>query len=703
MRTILSILIFFLFISTQLLANGVVIDKSKINSYAKLTQSNIIVNIENQVALVVTSQTFKNNIKDSLSIRYAFPLPEGASATKLRFKIKGQWYYAKFSAVPQDTSKGGGSGGVNDTKLSNYLGANPLYYSIDSTLRMDSSIIVELTYVELLKYKSGTVEFTHPNNYSTLQSTPLTYQTFSFNLISSRSITSALLISHTATQSTINTNTAMIVYNAENINLTNDLKVIYALDLTQLGLSSLSTFTPDSIQKDNYGKGFFAFVVEPNPSTTATVINKVFTLIIDQSGSMSGDKMTQAKDAAKYIVNNLNAGDKFNIISFDSYVYLFRNYHVNYTINSRDSALTFINNLNANSLTNISLAFSTAVPQFAFADTNSANIIIFLTDGQPTEGITDITSLKNHINTLIKNSEKNINLFTFGIGTSINQELLTNIAVNNNGLAVFLDNNQLEAIITDFYNTIRNPVLLGTKIKYLPAVVNEVYPKVLPNLYKGRQMVLIGRYTTPGPVNIELSGKVFNQTTTYNYNTTLIDTNVIKYQFLTKLWAKSKIDFLTTQYYLYKSNITRADSIKSAIVKISLDYGVISIFTSFQGTGGSGGGGGGGTLGIENIINEWNTKNESENEFIKLISINPNPAIDFFNLSFKTKDFTNGELNIKIINSDGNKVYDSNIDVAANNEYQFKINIEELNTTKGIHFILIKFGQKTIVAKLVFI
>lgn len=692
MRTRLTLLFIFVIANLNTQANGVIIDKSKINSYVKLVQSSINVSVESQVAVITTSQTFKNTISDSLKIRYAFPLPDGASATKLKFKINGKWFLAKFAAVPQDTSKGGGgTGGVNDVKLSAYLGANPLYYSIDSLLRLDSSIIVELTYVELLKYKSGNVLFNYPNKYNTLQTTPALFQTFSFSLTSSRNITSAILTSHTAQQTIVNTNTASITYSAENILPSTDFQIVYSLDPTQLGLSSLSTFTPDSTLKDEYGRGFFAYVVEPSPNINTTVINKVFTLIIDQSGSMSGTKMTQAKDAAKYIVNNLNTGDKFNVISFDSYVYGFRTNHVNYTINSRDSALIFINNIYANDMTNISLAFSTAVPQFSSADTSTANIIIFLTDGEPTVGITNINDLKNHINTLIKNSEKNINLFSFGIGVGANEELLTNISVNNNGIAVFLENDVLEATITDFYNTIRNPVLLRTRISYSPNVVLEVYPKIIPNLYKGKQMILIGRYTTPGNININLSGKVFNQNTSYNYNTNLIDTNVTRYQFLTKLWAKSKIEYLLSEYYLYQSNITKSDSIKKAIVKISIDYGVISPFTSFQGGGG---------LGIENLFKERIASDDNENEFIKVVSISPNPCHDYFNLEFITKENVYGEVNISIINSDGNEVYNSISKVSANNVYNYSINVDDLNTTKGVHFVLIKYGQKTIVSKL---
>jgi hypothetical protein len=95
-----------------------------------------------------------------------------------------------------------------------------------------------------------------------------------------------------------------------------DFKVEYELSPEDLGLFDFSVFLSDTLGCDNYGNGFCAFVVEPNPNPNADVIPKVFTLIIDKSGSMLGSKIQQAKDAATFIVDNLNVGDKFNIIAF---------------------------------------------------------------------------------------------------------------------------------------------------------------------------------------------------------------------------------------------------------------------------------------------------------------------------------------------------------------------------------------------------
>ena len=65
--------------------------------------------------------------------------------------------------------------------------------------------------------------------------------------------------------------------------------------------------------------------------------------------------------------------------------------------------------------------------------------------------------------------------------------------MHNNGLAEFLENGELYSRITSFYLTIRNPVLLNSHISFTPPIVTEVFPDSLPNLYKGKQMIVAGR------------------------------------------------------------------------------------------------------------------------------------------------------------------------------------------------------------------
>jgi Ca-activated chloride channel homolog len=161
------------------------------------------------------------------------------------------------------------------------------------------------------------------------------------------------------------------------------------------------------------------------------------------------------------------------------------------------------------------------------------------------------------------------------------------MASHNKGIAEYLLNDELFGRITSFYETIRNPVLLNTQIAFNPARVSEVYPLPLPNLYKGQQMIVAGRYRQAGGTTITLSGQAFSQPVSYQYEVMLTDSSRTQYQFLPKIWAKKKIEYLLVQYYALPSTSTEAVALKNKIIVISRAYGVISPFTNFTGGGGT--------------------------------------------------------------------------------------------------------------------
>jgi Ca-activated chloride channel family protein len=139
----------------------------------------------------------------------------------------------------------------------------------------------------------------------------------------------------------------------------------------------------------------------------------------------------------------------------------------------------------------------------------------------------------------------------------------------------------LEDRITEFYLTIRNPVLLNAEITFAPAVVSAVHPDPAPNLFKGRQMIVAGRYTEAVPVTITLSGSAFGQPVAYSYTLPLADSTAQRYQFLTKVWAKLIIEDLLVAYYGFPEGSPQAEALREQITAISLAFGVVSPFTSF--------------------------------------------------------------------------------------------------------------------------
>jgi len=688
MKRVKQLLIFGMSLLSVLSANGIAIVDANEPQYLRLVSSSVDVNVENQVAIITTTQEFRNEADTTVFIKYGFPLSESASAINLRWFVNSAWHIAAMAPTPQDTTLPG-SGDSTDQLLLNYLGGFPLFYNIAQSIASDSLLIVELTYVELLPYQFGSVSFNYPNNYTSLQSEYLDRQEFMFTISSGRTIETVQLLNHTATSITNDGNEATVYFVEYEIPADNDYLLEYTLSLDELGLFSLSTFLPDSVVPDDYGRGFFVFIAEPDPSDTTGVINKVFTLIIDRSGSMIGNKIIQARNAASFIVEHLNPGDYFNIVDFSTEVTSFQPQHVAFNSANESTALNYIADIIASGGTNISGAFELAIPQFASASDTTANIIIFFTDGQATVGVTNTPGILNILDTLTANQNTEISIFPFGIGTSVNEQLLTLIASGNNGLAAFLGNDELEDRITEFYLLIQNPVLLNTNMTFSIPIILETYPQPLPNLYIGQQLVVAGRYNENVPLTISLSGTVYGQFVEYNYDLTLEETAVEDYQFLPKVWAKQKIEYLLIQYYSLDPESDEAEGLRQDIIDISIAYGVISPFTSYSGEEDGGG-----------LVTEFENDEGLYSDIIpvafQLMGNYPNPFNHSTVIRLQVNTQYYGSIVIKIFNSLGQLVSKFQLTINGSGRYEIHWDGFTLNgnpAPSGTYFYLIDVGD----------
>jgi len=633
---ILSIII--LSLITSLFGNGVAITNIIRGHNLKLVSTSIDVMVENQIAITKTTQTYINETDSTVSIQYAFPLQDDESAIQLKWFIDDFWYIANMGANPD--SSGGGTPANTAAKFEQYLGDTPLMFKIDQELPAGDELIVELQYVNLLPYNSGSVIYSYPNNYDLIQNTPLLTQDFIFSINSQRTIEELNLLSHSHDNLTNDGNFAEIGFYLNELSADEDINVEYILSLDELGLFGLSTFLPDSIVPDNGNRGFFAFIAEPDPDDNENIIEKTFTLIIDCSGSMKGEKMTQAKNASNFIVNNLNFGDKFNICNFSTEAEFFQNEHVEYNASTQIEALNYIDSLEALGWTNISGALTESIKQYGLVSDSTANIIIFLTDGEPTVGLTETQDILDEIDRFVADLVAPISIFSFGIGSSINEQLLSLLSTENNGIVEYLGDDEIEEKITNFYSIIKSPVLLETKVSFVPAVIDEVHPAKLPNLYQGQQMLVVGRYNEAGTIGISLDGEAYQQQVNYQYELALSDSNDVNKRFLPKVWAKMAIEDLLIEYYNFDEGSDEADNIQDEIVKISLAFGVIAPFTQFSG-------------GDPTSIDEGENIFEQIPQDFELLGNYPNPFNPTTSIQFKVYNNLNIIAHVKIYNSLG--------------------------------------------------
>jgi Ca-activated chloride channel family protein len=304
----------------------------------------------------------------------------------------------------------------------------------------------------------------------------------------------------------------------------------------------------------------------------SNIENKDITFILDVSGSMSGEKLEQAKKALLYCVNNLNAGDQFNIIRFSTEAYsLFKSLEKADKKNINE-AKRFIDNLQAIGGTNIEEAFNLAFKNYKQSD--RPHFVVFLTDGKPTIGEMDSEKLVKKILSYDKNKSR---IFTFGIGDEINTHLLDKLTDETKAWRTYVsDEEDIEIKVSNFYDKIQSPVLSDLKLDFDNIEVYQTYPKDLSDLFKGSNLVVFGRYKGNGNVKVTLNGKLKGQQKEFSVNVNLVSDDE-KFNFIPPLWASRRIGHLLDLIRLNGDNKALVDEVTT----LAREHGIITPYTSY--------------------------------------------------------------------------------------------------------------------------
>ncbi|MBC7237724.1 MAG: VWA domain-containing protein, partial [Chloroflexi bacterium] len=292
-------------------------------------------------------------------------------------------------------------------------------------------------------------------------------------------------------------------------------------------------------------------------------------LILDISGSMRGEKLAQAKGAARYILDNLGPQDRYNIVAFGSGTRVLASDLL--AANNREEGRRFIQELVAGGGTNIQRAFLDAL---RLTDSGRPQLLLFLTDGLPTEGETRVEEILRQVE---KRAGEQVRIFCFGVGYDVNTWLLDRLAQDHGGTTVYVrPEEDIERAVSSFYDKIGSPILTDVAVDFGAVRVDETYPYPLPDLFAGEQLVLVGRYRQPGTTDITLRGTVNGNEERYTFRD-------IRFRsqggadFIPRLWATRKIGHLLTQIRLHGEDKELVDE----IIALGIRYGIATPYTSF--------------------------------------------------------------------------------------------------------------------------
>lgn len=523
----------------------------------------VSVAIQDQVAVTHVDQVFLNESAYDMEGEYIFPLPEGASISQFAMWVDGHKLEAQ--VLEADEAREIYEEIVRqqrDPALLEYAGRNAFRARI-YPIPAHGEKRIELEYTEVLPLDQGLVRYTYPLNTEKFSTRPLEDVSVTVKIASRQAIQAVYSPSHEVAVQRPSDTQAEAVYAEKDATPDRDFTLYYAVSANDLGVNLLS-------YKEEGEDGFFLLLAAPNAKVEARqVIAKDVFLILDISGSMRGEKLTQAMAAAEYILSNLNPSDRFNVVAFSTGT---RHYARGLRPAKESAAArTFVRDLVAGGGTNIGQALDETLSQ---TQTGRPQMILFLTDGLPTEGQRDPDKIIARVSEL---AGEDVRLFCFGVGYDVNTTLLDTIAQRHHGTTVYVrPSEDIEQAVSSFYSKISDPVLADVSLDFGAVRVEEVYPNPLPDVFTGGQLVVVGRYREAGTATLTLRGVVNGQVMSYTYPDIRFR-NQGGADFIPRLWATRKIGHLLTEIRLHGSEAELVDE----IVALGTRYGIATPYTSF--------------------------------------------------------------------------------------------------------------------------
>ena len=584
-RTALSVLSLFsllLFLTINAAAQGVIVPgpctRCPENSprVAVLPRSlpvksiKIDVKIGSQVATTHLEQVFRNDTDATLEGTYFFPIPESASITEfaiwendrrlvgeVRSRDEARRIYNEIVRRQRDPG------------LLEYAGKDLFQASIfPIPPRSDKKL--ELTYTQVLRAESGTVAYRYPLG-TGRQVAEIGTVAGRVELESAMPLRNIYSPSHVVDIKPNGDRKSLVSFETNGSREPQDFQLFYTLTRDDFGVTLLTS-------RDAGKDGYFLLMISPKDDWSEKEYSaKDVVFILDTSGSMAeAGKMEKARSALLYGIRILRPQDRFNVVAFSGEERLMETGLIAADDAGRKRGEQFVNSLRPVGGTNINQALLTGMPQLRSSE--RPRILVFLTDGLPTVGETNIGRIVENVRSARPGG---VRLFTFGVGYDVNTALLDKLAAENGGVADYVEPNEdLEVKVSNFFAKINYPVLTDLQLDIAGVDTDLIYPRSLPDLFRGSQVTLIGRYRNPIDleyVRLTLSGKAGSSQKSFTYDNLRFPLRSERNDFLPRLWATRRVGWLMEQI---RTNGEQRE-LRDEIVDLGTRYGIVTPYTSY--------------------------------------------------------------------------------------------------------------------------
>lgn len=532
----------------------------------ELLEDHVRISIKENIATKVVTMTFHNPNSQVTEGEYFMEIEPGAVVDKFSVKVDGKELTGElldaekakkiYESIVQQKK---------DPAILEYYGYQLLRVRL-FPIQPHSNFNVQVTMTQTLRVENGVARIATLNTNPKAALKPLKAVSCVADIESSKPIRMIFSPTHDINIERATDKKVRVSYEKKDYLPLSPLTFYYAVDENDIGATLMTFHDPG---EDKY------FMLTITPKWDIRDVERLprdIVFAIDTSGSMQHDqKMEQVKAALKQCIRSLRPGDAFNIVTYSTEAREWKEKLVEATDDIRAAALKYVESLTPRGGTAIQEALEKSLKMFNGRE--SVKILVFLTDGLPTIGETDPNKIAVKAKELNKAGAR---IFAFGVGYDLNTQLLDALAVQNGGDREYVrPNEDASYALTVFAGKIDSPVLASPHLSFEGVDVFEIYPKTLLDVFRGGQLLVLGRYKGEGTRTLKLTGSFMGKPREFTYTVDFGAT--MKHDFIPKLWGIKKIDYLLDQVRLNGPKKELVDE----IVAVAKKYAIVTPYTSY--------------------------------------------------------------------------------------------------------------------------
>ncbi|WP_392531872.1 VIT domain-containing protein [Nostoc sp. C117] len=553
-----------------------------------LKHTEVIAKIAGNLSRVEVIQSFENPFTQPLEAVYIFPLPDEAAVDDMEIKIGDRTIKGNIKKreeaqqIYEKAKQEGRTAGLLEQERDN------IFTQSLANIKPGEQIDVTIRYTESLKFEAGNYEFVFPMVVGPryIPGTPIDGSGDTDRVPDASRITPPVvpegMRSRHDIHVTVEIDAGLPISQVRSPS--HQLTIEHSGQIVRIQLAGEDTIPNKDLilryqvsgeetqstlltQADDRGGHFAIYLIPALEYSTDEIVAKDVVFLVDTSGSQSGDPLKKCQELMRRFINGLNPNDTFTILDFSDKVRQLSKKPLPNTAENRAKAIAYINNLRADSSTEMLSGIRAAI-NFP-TPAGRLRSVVLLTDGYIGNENEILAEVQQHL-------QPGNRLYSFGAGSSVNRFLLNRIAEIGRGISRIIRHDEpTEEVAEKFYRQINNPVLTNIEISWQGDTESPViYPAIAPDLFCEQPLVLFGRKQDRVSGNLQISGiaaggKHYEKT----FHLIFEEPGNIA---VAQLWGRACIKDLMNQMVSFE---TKAGV--EAVTETALTYQLLSQYTAF--------------------------------------------------------------------------------------------------------------------------